>query len=76
MINLFSATAVKKELWELDLSLFEQIELAKAELARLYDRFNFESDPARTDELIYQICAAEAHYRTLIASARDERSEE
>ena len=67
-------TVEKKETWELELSLFEQIENAKEEIAKLYDRFDFETDPTAIDEIIYKLCAAEARYNALMEKARKKAS--
>ncbi|MBO4584789.1 MAG: DUF2508 family protein [Clostridia bacterium] len=62
------------EILETDLTLFEQIELAKDELKRLYGRFDYENDPARIDEIIFLLCAAESKYNALMEMARRKAS--
>ena len=55
-------------------TLFEQIEEAKDELARLYCRFDYENDPERMDEIIFRLCAAESKYNALMDVARRKAS--
>ena len=59
---------------ERELTLFEQIEEAKGELARLYCRFDYENDPERMDEIIFLLCAAESKYNALMDVARRKAS--
>lgn len=51
-------------------SLYEQIEEAKNELARLYRRFDYQNDPDEMDEVIFLLCAAESKYNALMEKAR------
>ena len=51
-------------------TLYEQIEEAKSELARLYGRFDYQNDPDEMDEIIFLLCAAESKYNALMEKAR------
>ena len=55
-------------------TLFEQIEEAKSELARLYGRFDYQNDPDEMDEIIFLLCAAESKYNALMEKARRKAS--
>lgn len=68
---LISAT-VKNE--ERKLSLYEQIEAAKAEIARLRSIFDCENDPELMDEIIFKLCAAESKFSALMDEARKKAS--
>lgn len=68
------STVEKKEPWELEKTLFEEIEDAKTEISRLRDRFDFENDPVLIDEIIYKLCAAEIKYSALMEKARKKAS--
>ena len=57
-----------------ELKLYEQIEEAKSELARLQCRFDYENDPDRMDEIIFLLCAAESKYSALMDKARRKAS--
>ena len=59
---------------ENELTLYEEIEEAKSELARLYCRFDYENDPDRMDEIIFLLCAAESKYSALMDKARRKAS--
>ena len=59
---------------ETELTLYEQIEEAKSELARLYCRFDYENDPEKMDEVIFLLCAAESRYSALMEKARRKAS--
>ena len=73
-MTLLISAVEKKEAWEIELTLFEQIENAKTELSRLRDRFNFENDPVLLDEIIFKLCAAETKYTALMEKARKKAS--
>ncbi len=73
-MTLLISAVEKKEAWEIELTLFEQIENAKTELSRLRDRFNFENDPVLLDEIIFKLCAAETKYNALMEKARKKAS--
>ena len=59
---------------ETEPTLYEQIEEAKAELSRLYCRFDYENDPEQMDEIIFLLCAAESKYGALMEKARRKAS--
>lgn len=65
---------MQKKAVESEPSLFDEIEEAKNELARLYCRFDYENDPERMDEIIFLLCAAESKYGALMDKARRKAS--